>query len=93
MSLSAQVLPPELKQKVIDDLKDMMVKVLDYEVIQKNDLLKKVTLQQIQDNINFLQAKCMHDTHWQDCIRFNRALDKTRNQDFLKANPEFKQYV
>jgi hypothetical protein len=93
MSLSAQVLPPELKQKVIGDLKDMMVKVLDYEVIQKNDLLKKVTLQQIQDNINFLQSKCMHDTHWQDCINFNRALDKTRNQDFLTTTPEFKPYV
>jgi MoaA/NifB/PqqE/SkfB family radical SAM enzyme len=93
MSLSAQVLPPELKQRVIGDLEDMKVKVLDYAVIQNNDLLKKVTLQQIQDNINFLESKCMYESHWQDCIRFNRALDKTRNQDFLKANPEFKHYV
>jgi len=93
MSLSAQVLPPELKQRVIGDLEDMKIKVLDYAVIQNNDLLKKVTLQQIQDNINFLESKCMYESHWQDCIRFNRALDKTRNQDFLKANPEFKHYV
>jgi MoaA/NifB/PqqE/SkfB family radical SAM enzyme len=93
MSLSAQVLPPELKQRVIGDLEDMKIKVLDYAVIQNNDLLKKVTLQQIQDNINFLESKCMYESHWQDCIRFNRALDKTRNQDFLKANPDFKNYV
>jgi MoaA/NifB/PqqE/SkfB family radical SAM enzyme len=93
MSLSAQVLPPELKKKVVSDLEDMKEKVLNYKLVQENDLLKKVTLQQIQDNINFLQSKCMYDTHWQDCIEFNKRLDKTRNQDFLSANPEFKFYV
>lgn len=93
MSLSAQTLPPELKAKVVSDLEDMKTKILDYAVIQENELLKKVTLQQIQDNINFLQAKCMYDSHWQDCVEFNRRLDKTRDQDFLSANPEFKQYV
>ena len=93
MALSAQTLPPELKTKVVSDLKDMQTKVLDYAVIQENELLKKVTLQQIQDNINFLEAKCMYDTHWQDCVNFNRALDKTRGQSFLDANPEFKLYV
>jgi len=71
----------------------MQIKVLDYTVIQENELLKTVTLQQIQDNINFLESKCMYDTHWQDCINFNRALDKTRGQSFLDANPEFKLYV
>jgi hypothetical protein len=93
MSLSAQVLPPELKEKVVSDLEDMKEKVLSYKLVQENDLLKKVTLQQIQDNINFLQAKCMYNTHWQDCIEFNKRLDKTRNQNFLAANPEFKFYV
>ena len=93
MALSAQTLPPELKTKVVNDLKDMQTKILDYAVIQNNELLKKVTLQQIQDNINFLESKCMYDTHWQDCINFNRALDKTRGQTFLDANPEFKPYV
>jgi hypothetical protein len=93
MSLSAQVVPPELKEKVIKDLEAMKTKVLNYDAIKENELLKKVTLQQIQDNINFLQAKCMHDTHWQDCIAFNHNLDKTRGQDFLTANPEFAPYV
>lgn len=91
-ALSAQTLPSELKNKVISNLKDMNEKVLGYKVIQENELLKKVTLQQIQDNINFLEAKDLSE-HWQDCINFNRALDKTRNQDFLKTNPEFKPYV
>jgi len=93
MSLSAQVLPPELKKKVVSDLEDMKEKVLNYKLVQENDLLKKVTLQQIQDNINFLQAKCMYETHWQDCIEFNKRLDKTRGQDFLASNPEFVPYV
>jgi hypothetical protein len=93
MSLSAQVLPPVLKQQVIDNLEVMKETVLSYPLVEQNDLLKKVTLQQIQDNINFLQAKCMYESHWQDCIEFNRRLDKTRNQNFLSANPEFESYV
>ena len=93
MSLSAQVLPPELKKKIVSNLQDMKKKVLNYNLVQENDLLKKVTLQQIEDNINFLESKCMYSTHWQDCVNFNRALDKTRNQEFLSINPEFKHYV
>jgi sulfatase maturation enzyme AslB (radical SAM superfamily) len=93
MALSAQVLPPELKQGVVDKLEVMKETVLTYKWIQDNDLLREVTLQQIQDNINFLQARCMYESHWKDCINFNRALDKTRGQDFLAANPEFTLYV
>jgi sulfatase maturation enzyme AslB (radical SAM superfamily) len=93
MSLSAQVLPPELKQKVIERLEQMKTEVLEYPMVKQHKLLKTVTLQQIQDNINFLEAKCMHETHWQDCIEFNKRLDKTRGQDFLAANPEFASYV
>ena len=93
MPLSAQVLPPELKEKIVSDLENMKVKILDYKVIQENELLKKVTMQQIQDNINFLKARCMYSSHWMDCIFFNRALDKSRGQNFLDVNPEFKQYV
>ena len=93
MSLSAQVLPPELKQKVITRLEQMKTEVLEYPMVKQHKLLETVTLQQIQDNINFLQAKCMYNTHWQDCIEFNRRLDKTRGQDFLASNPEFVPYV
>jgi sulfatase maturation enzyme AslB (radical SAM superfamily) len=93
MALSAQVLPPALKQQVVRKLEMMKTDILEYPLIQENELLKSVTLQQIQDNINFLEAKCMYATHWQDCIEFNRRLDKTRNQNFLSANPEFAPYV
>ena len=93
MALSAQVLPPKLKQQVITKLEAMKETVLTYKWIQDNDLLRNVTLQQIHDNINFLQAKCMYETHWQDCIEFNQRLDKTRGQDFLATNPEFIPYV
>ena len=93
MSLSAQVLPPELKAKVIARLEEMKPEVLEYPMVKQHKLLETVTLQQIQDNINFLQAKCMYNTHWQDCIEFNRRLDKTRGQDFLASNPEFVPYV
>lgn len=91
--LSAQVLPPELKSQVVDKLEAMKTKVLDYKLVKENSIIKSVTLQQIQDNINFLQATCTHDSHWKECIEFNRRLDLTRNQNFLAANPEFKPYV
>ena len=93
MSLSAQVLPPELKKQVVDKLEAMKLEVLTYPLVREHKLLETVTLQQIQDNINFLEANCMHESHWQDCVNFNRALDKTRGQDFLSVNPEFKFYV
>jgi hypothetical protein len=87
------VLPPELKAQVVRRLEQMKMEILEYPLVKERKLLETVTLQQIQDNINFLQSKCMHDTHWQDCIEFNQALDKTRDQDFLSVNSEFKQYV
>ena len=92
-ALSAQVLPLELKAKIVSRLEEMKTEVLEYQMVKQHKLLETVTLQQIQDNINFLQSKCMHDTHWQDCIEFNKRLDKTRGQDFLTANPEFIPYV
>ena len=91
--LSAQVLPPELKSQVVAKLEAMKTKVLDYKLVKENSIIKSVTLQQIQDNINFLQSTCMHDSHWKECIEFNRRLDLTRNQNFLAANPEFEPYV
>jgi hypothetical protein len=93
MSLSAQVLPPDLKKQVVERLEEMKTEVLEYPLVQEHDILKKVTLQQIQDNINFLTAKCMYDTHWNDCVEFNRRLDKTRDQNFFNVNPEFTPYV
>ena len=94
MALSAQVVPPELKAKVVARLEEMKIEVLEYPAIKENKLLETVTLQQIQDNINFLQARCMYATHWQDCIEFNHRLDHSRNQmSFAAVNPEFLPYV
>lgn len=90
--LSAQVIPNDLKNQVIKKLENMKEIVLNYKLVRDNEVIKKVTLQQIQDNINFLQAKDLTD-RWNDCIEFNRRLDKTRNQSFLDTNPEFKPYV
>jgi sulfatase maturation enzyme AslB (radical SAM superfamily) len=94
MALSAQVLPPELKAQVVARLEQMKTEVLNYSLIKEHKILETITLQQIQDNINFLQAKCMYDTHWKDCIEFNHNLDRSRNQPrFSVVNPEFANYV
>jgi hypothetical protein len=55
-------------------------------------LLGKVTHQQIQDNINYLQATDQNNL-WQDFLDFNLALDSTRNQSLLSVMPEFKKYA
>jgi len=92
-ALSAQVLPNELKQQVIEKLEAMKHTVEDYEMVKNNSVIREVTLQQIQDNINFLQAEDLSEC-WQDCLEFNRKLDATRNQGPLeKIIPQFKPYV
>jgi len=92
-ALSAQVLPNELKQQVIEKLETMKHTVEDYKMIKNNSVIRDVTLQQIQDNINFLQADDL-SKHWRDCVDFNRKLDATRSQGPIeKIIPEFRPYV
>ena len=90
--LSAQTLPVELKEQVIQKLESHKNKIQDYRVVKQHPILEQVTLQQIQDNINFLQATDLSE-YWQDCIDFNLKLDTTRGQDFFAVNPEFNKYA
>ena len=90
--LSAQVLPQELKNKAIASLEAVKSQVDKWEAVKKNPLLGKVTHQQIQDNINYLQAKDQNNL-WQDFLDFNLGLDATRNQDLFNVWPEFKPYA
>ena len=92
-ALSAQVLPKELKDKVIVKLELMKDKIKEYRLVKEHPILEKITLQQIQDNINFLKARDLNQ-YWKDCVDFNHRLDKTRNQGpFEKIIPEFAPYV
>lgn len=90
--LSAQVLPLELKDLAIKRLQEVSSHVDTWEAVKKNPLLGKITHQQIQDNIRYLQAKDQNNL-WQDFLDFNYALDATRNQSLLDTVPEFKMYV
>lgn len=91
-ALSAQTLPVPLKEKVIERLQRIQSTFKDYPIIQQYPILIPITERQISDNINFLKSTDLSQ-YWKDCVNFNRALDKTRKQDFLKVNPEFKDYV
>ena len=92
-ALSAQVLPKALKDQVVAKLEAMKPKIKDYEIVKQHPILEKITQQQIQDNINFLQAKDLNE-YWLDCVDFNRKLDLSRNQGpFEKINQEFQGYV
>lgn len=90
--LSAQVLPQELKALAITKLLSVKSQVDNWNAVKKNPLLGKVTHQQIQDNINYLQAKDMHHL-WSEFVEFNTKLDLTRGQNLLDVIPEFKPYV
>jgi MoaA/NifB/PqqE/SkfB family radical SAM enzyme len=90
--LSAQVLPPKLKELAIQRLQDVSYRVEDFKFVKKHPQLLEYTLRQIKDNINYLSARDQSDK-WKDCIAFNQALDSTRNQSFFDVTPEFKNYV
>ena len=90
--LSAQVLPFELKDLAIKRLQAVSLRVKDFKLVKQYPQLLDYTLGQIQDNINYLNARDQSDK-WQDCVEFNHRLDKTRNQSFELVTPEFKQYV
>lgn len=90
--LSAQVLPQALKIEAINRLQQVSLRVPTFEIVKKHPILERITQQQIQDNINYLNAK--DESHrWSEFLEFNRALDATRNQNLLEAVPEFKPYV
>lgn len=90
--LSAQVLPKDLKKIAIDRLQKISLKISTFENVKKQPILLKVTQQQIQDNINYLNAK--DQSHlWQDFLEFNYKLDSSRNEKLLDAVPEFAPYV
>ena len=90
--LSSQVLPAELKDLAIKRLQDVSLRVKDFKLVKKHPQLLKYTLDQIKDNINYLNARDQNHL-WQDCVEFNRRLDKTRSQSFTEVTPEFKLYV
>jgi hypothetical protein len=77
--LSAQCLPAEYKEIVIDQLTAMKETVVNYPVMKLDKRLLPITLQQIQDNINFLQARDLSNK-WADTLAFNHKLDVSRNQ-------------
>lgn len=90
--LSAQVLPRELVDLAIERLETIKSRVKDFKMVKKYPQLLEYTLGQIQDNINYLQARDQSDK-WKDCVEFNHRLDKTRNQSFETVTTEFKPYV
>jgi sulfatase maturation enzyme AslB (radical SAM superfamily) len=90
--LCPQVLPQELKEEAIRRLEAVKLDVPNFKYVKENPILLGITLGQIDGIINFIRANDQSNL-WKDCIAYNSALDKTRNQDFLATTPEFKPYV
>jgi len=90
--LCAQVLPRNLKELAIRRMNAIKPRIKDFSAVKQYPQLLDYTLGQLNDNINFLQAKDQNHL-WKDCVEFNRRLDKTRNQSFIDTTPEFKDYV
>ena len=91
--LSAQVMPLELRQLAVKRLEDIKSRVPTFKSCIEEPRLIPYTMLQIQDNINYIEARDQSDK-WRDCVEFNHKLDKSRNQlSFETVTPEFKQYV
>ena len=91
--LSAQVLPPKLRALAIQRLQEVSYRVKDFKLVKEHPQLLNYTLRQIQDNINYLNARDQHEK-WQDCVDFNHNLDASRDTlKFEEVTPEFKSYV
>lgn len=90
--LSAQVLPLALKAEAIKRLQEISTRIPSFDIVKKHPILENITQQQIQDNINYLNAK--DESHlWQEFLNFNYALDITRKQSLLDAVPDFRPYI
>lgn len=90
--LSAQVLPRPLKILAIESLMELRDDIDTLKNIETLPMAKEVLLQQIKDNINYLNG---HDQSnlWKDYLEFNYRLDASRNsKSILDVIPEFKQY-
>jgi MoaA/NifB/PqqE/SkfB family radical SAM enzyme len=90
--LSVQVLPKPLKELAIMRLEAIKSRVPEFKMVRQHPELLSYTLGQIQDNINYINAVDQSDK-WDDCVKFNQALDNTRNQSFTDITIEFKDYV
>ena len=90
--LSVQVLPKYLKILAVQRLNAVKDHVPKFRHVRENPILLDLTLKQIDGIINYINATDQSDK-WDDCIEFNRRLDKTRNQSFEDVTPEFKRYV
>jgi MoaA/NifB/PqqE/SkfB family radical SAM enzyme len=90
--LSVQVLPKPLKELAIMRLEAIKSRVPEFKMVRQHPELLPYTLGQIQDNINYINAVDQSDK-WDDCVKFNQALDNTRNQSFTDVTIEFKDYV
>ena len=90
--LSAQVLPRPLKAEAVKRLMFVRDLVGTYKNVIKHPVLEQITKRQIDDNINYLNAR--DQSHlWPEFIKFNQQLDNTRNQNLFAVYPEFKEYV
>jgi MoaA/NifB/PqqE/SkfB family radical SAM enzyme len=91
--LSVQVLPQELKDEAVRRLEALKPRVKNFKMIKQNPQGEDYIIGQIQDNINFINAKDWNHL-WEQTVEFNHRLDKRRNQTpFEEVVPEYKDYV
>jgi MoaA/NifB/PqqE/SkfB family radical SAM enzyme len=89
--LSVQAMPKNLRLEAITRLQAVRSRVHGFKYVLENPVLTGITYKQIDGVINYLKIDKSH--LWQDCLEFNRNLDKTRNQSFTDVTPEFRPYA
>jgi MoaA/NifB/PqqE/SkfB family radical SAM enzyme len=91
--LSIQVLPKELKKDVEFKLLTVKSKVPTFKLVREHPILLNLTNQQIDGIISYMWAQDLNNL-WQDCVSFNRRLDRSRStKTFTETTPEFAKYA
>lgn len=93
MLLSAQVLPKELKELAVAKLIELKNNIDSIVNIDNMVYCRTLTMQQINDNINYLNGHDQSDK-WDDFVEFNRRLDISRkSKSLVEVVPEFKNFI
>ncbi len=91
--LSIQVLPTDLKKEVEQRLLSVKVRLSEFKLVKAHPILLSLTEQQIDGIINYMWSQDLNHL-WNNCLAFNRRLDKSRlTNTFTENTPEFAKYA
>ena len=82
-----------MQEPFVPKLENLKSRVGEFKYVKEHPQLLNYTIGQIQDNINYLQARDQHNL-WNETVEFNSKLDVSRDsRKFSEVTQEFAKYV